>query len=1500
MYHRKYKRVLALCLAVVLCVSLFPLLAASMTMADGGSEKVVRHIDFEDGERIFTPTAMNTIGASTSVVSLGDNERNTPTSTARVGVNALKWVPTPNTNISTGIGWNGTQIPKLDGKNPTSIGFWVRFENINTGSGWTRFLVGVGVNGIGAANYRGRPLTPATGTWADVNNQWTWIELDLTGTAGWLGQGQTAISPLAITDADSLFFPNAAVTGNASGSFIVIRHTAALATANSAIYIDDITLFYDGATGADMLWDTEAPVISDASYSVDGVDQGLLDGKMIETSSIAVSMNLSDIGSGIDLTKVTAVLNGVNREIVLVPDDDGGARLTIPERAYTNGDHTIVVTAYDLFGFAAKRTIVFSVNDPDAPEQPGIRIVPFNPQRNADEAFVLDIMATASADLESAVFTLAIGAGVNFTGAVFHNAGEDSFVNYNRSNRQLALNIEGTGDYGQRLVSLNFEPIAPVSAMTVTAQAAGMAIDFADGVRVTMPTTPRTVETPDPELLLEVQGSNAVTAPGASVYLRDELNRFSLVLVADETGRASLSGAPAGLYTLIAVAGDKSSAFVPFKVLNEDGSDPESIIVPGLTVPKKPAGFEVEYSERGYPVRNFRTQNGFALDFNRNGLADAHPTLKYEIYRFRGETAGALVTPVTTIMASDAPNTFANMNHVFLDTIAIANAAQRDASWFNIHAPYTYVILPIDHSGVAGEPAVLTISDQHSDVWREEGLFEIPITPLKHESRGVWLTTISGWPTSTANTVAQDELSLINFLDRCVALNINLVYFQVKGMSDAFWDSSILPWSARLTGTQGRDPGWDPLGFMVQEAHKRNIEVHAWCNPFRVTGAPTLVGGRASAPANFVGGTTNPYTNDPNVPNHVGHARPEWLVWDNTTILDPGIPEARKWVIDGLVEMVERYDIDGLHFDDYFYYEQNNGSHGLYDFNSNWRHLHGVTTFEQFNTMEHINGMTDIPGFDGLGHTAPFANTPEGWLDWRRNNIDLLIVELSQRINNTKPWVQFSISPGGIYANSSDSVPNRGQHNGTNVPIVAGRDGAPYGGVIPVIEYGPDPAGSDTRGGMPLKYLHGADVVKWAHNGWIDVLTPQVYWSTGFYPIASHMVLTEWWRDAIKGANVLLTIGMPNYKLNGFNSNDHYFFDTVDPDNEDTANPTLPPLPMGAPETVRYLRMAANMDGIDGTVAYSSTNLFGFGNAGNNFTATFSGHSANMYMREYAQYAIAPPITWKGFAKPDAPAVSLEFDNNEALVTITPSTNAKEQKITTYALYAFEKGAPIDIDDVTKLVTLIRADTASGNNPRDPDPEAIEMIIKISNFDEDKTYVLTAFDRLRNESDYVEVWKPPTAFNGTSPSQLNALLASGHVTLTTPGSGGYGIASGATLVVPAGRMLFVDTILNVRRDATLRIEGTVVILEGGRLNSDGHATPGVSTGTIIIAEGGKLVNEGYVEIAQRSTLTNLGRITNNGTTGNLGRFEVRAGTEFTRGVVDGTRVLTLHRDVIIK
>ena len=157
---------------------------------------------------------------------------------------------------------------------------------------------------------------------------------------------------------------------------------------------------------------------------------------------------------------------------------------------------------------------------------------------------------------------------------------------------------------------------------------------------------------------------------------------------------------------------------------------------------------------------------------------------------------------------------------------------------------------------------------------------------------------------------------------------------------------------------------------------------------------------------------------------------------------------------------------------------------------------------------------------------------------------------------------------------------------------------------------------------------------------------------------------------------------------------------------------------------------------------------------------------------------------------------------------------------------------------------------------------------------------------------------PPVEFSGTSRDALRDLLEKGDVILATPGSGGFGVSAGNTLVVPRDSTLYVSTILNIRRDATLRIEGTVIINEGGRINNDGGSAGG---GTIEIAEGGTLINNGRVEIAARSVIINNGTITNNGTEGDNGRFEIRADARFVNnGVVDGTRTLNIHRDAIVE
>lgn len=233
------------------------------------------------------------------------------------------------------------------------------------------------------------------------------------------------------------------------------------------------------------------------------------------------------------------------------------------------------------------------------------------------------------------------------------------------------------------------------------------------------------------------------------------------------------------------------------------------------------------------------------------------------------------------------------------------------------------------------------------------------------EMRAVWLTTFSNidWPQRSA-PVENQKASLIRILDDIKWAGFNTVFLQVRSQCDAMYHSTIEPWSADLTGKQGVAPadGWDPLEFAVTEAHKRALEIHAWINPYR-------------AVANI---SALPYFS----PEHIALKKPEWLLSSGTLrTLDPGIPEVRNYIKQVISDIVRRYDIDGVHFDDYFYPE---GS-----FNDN-------------NT---------------------FARYPQGFTDknnWRRNNVNQLIAGCNDTIKQLKPWVKFGISPTGIYQNSKD------------------------------------------------------------------------------------------------------------------------------------------------------------------------------------------------------------------------------------------------------------------------------------------------------------------------------------------------------------------------------------------------------------------------------------------------------------------------------------------------
>ena len=247
--------------------------------------------------------------------------------------------------------------------------------------------------------------------------------------------------------------------------------------------------------------------------------------------------------------------------------------------------------------------------------------------------------------------------------------------------------------------------------------------------------------------------------------------------------------------------------------------------------------------------------------------------------------------------------------------------------------------------------------------------------------RGVWLATVSrlDWPpvasvnvSSPASRITQQQDALKGKLDKLKSLGINTVFFQVKPDGTALWPSKILPWSDMLTGNIGEEPGYDPLQFMLDEAHKRGMKVHAWFNPYRVsvnTKSATVTELNSTLSQN---------------PASVFVLHRDWIrTAGDRFVLDPGIPEARNWITSIVAEVVARYPIDGVQFDDYFYAESSGSM------------LNDGETFKRQG--------------QGFGSKA----------DWRRHNTQLLIEQVSRTIKQLKPDVEFGVSPAGVWRNRS-------------------------------------------------------------------------------------------------------------------------------------------------------------------------------------------------------------------------------------------------------------------------------------------------------------------------------------------------------------------------------------------------------------------------------------------------------------------------------------------------
>ncbi len=308
----------------------------------------------------------------------------------------------------------------------------------------------------------------------------------------------------------------------------------------------------------------------------------------------------------------------------------------------------------------------------------------------------------------------------------------------------------------------------------------------------------------------------------------------------------------------------------------------------------------------------------------------------------------------------------------------------------------------------------------------------------RQEFRAVWVATVTNidWPATATLSAELQRSSFIRLLDFHKKTGLNAVIVQIRPAADAFYPSPFEPWSQWLTGKQGTPPNpyYDPLEFMIEETHKRGMEFHAWMNPYRAVF--NLNNANLSA-------------------THVSRLHPEWfLTYGDKKYFDPGNREVMQYVTDIVTDVVQRYDVDAIHFDDYFYPYKLPGKE-----------------------------FPDAASFRESGSTLIKD-------DWRRSNTDSIIKMLHTAIKNVDPNCRFGISPFGVWRNKDR-----------------------------------DADGSMTTAGVTNYDDLYADILLWLRKGWIDYVTPQLYWEFG-HKAAPFEELVQWWGRHTYGKDCYIGIGL--------------------------------------------------------------------------------------------------------------------------------------------------------------------------------------------------------------------------------------------------------------------------------------------------------------------------------------------------------------------------------------
>ncbi|MDD4211976.1 MAG: family 10 glycosylhydrolase [Bacilli bacterium] len=325
----------------------------------------------------------------------------------------------------------------------------------------------------------------------------------------------------------------------------------------------------------------------------------------------------------------------------------------------------------------------------------------------------------------------------------------------------------------------------------------------------------------------------------------------------------------------------------------------------------------------------------------------------------------------------------------------------------------------------------------------------------EEEFRGVWVSFITN-DLSGFQSEEQMKSQLNDILDHLEAWNMNAIVFHVRTHNNAYFNTTRDPQASYMAGVNYGE--WDYLTWFIDECHKRGIEFHAWLNPYRIsssTNANTIA-------ANYAAYPDNPASNPDNI-----------LVGTSSSILNPGEPAVREYLVDVCMEVIEKYDVDALHFDDYFYISMDSGA--------------DIVTYNKYKSLSQTTNISD----------------------WRREQVDLFIKALSDEIraNNmaTGRDVELGISPSGIWRNGTGSTMLTYDNNGTAVTT-----------------------GSNTSGMEHYAGYLYSDTKKWVDEEWIDYIIPQTYWSFT-QTVAQYAELADWWSKVVKYKNVKLYMGMGIY-----------------------------------------------------------------------------------------------------------------------------------------------------------------------------------------------------------------------------------------------------------------------------------------------------------------------------------------------------------------------------------